>query len=463
MSGEAHSIVAYLNDQTVKKLVAAMRIMKGGTLEYDYSKRSKVDLLTHAAQLSGAYKGSLEDLKGELLGKGETVSVTSGHVDASVPFSPGDTLTITKGDSKKGSPIDFGAPGNTDHDEGDYPEEFEHEPTGQREGVVRERPKSRGQQKSDGEEEGKDEAEGESKEEARARLAQQLKDMIEGEQRRISREELEKLIQAEMEKRSNVYRVEVSKGDGEPVCTDSERPRHKVFKEVVQAVNRGVNVLLVGPAGSGKTFMAEQVATTLQKSFRYTGAVSSEYKLLGFVTAQGTTVRTEYREAYEHGGVFLWDELDASSAQALMSFNAGLGNNHQDFPDAIVRKHPDFRAIASANTYGNGADRLYVGRNQLDAASLDRFYLITMDYDEELEKSLYGSSSWVNYVQSARRACRQLNLRHVVSMRAIEHGIKMQGSGVPRGDIERAVLWKHLPGEDVRKVKEQMRLQMAAE
>lgn len=234
-------------------------------------------------------------------------------------------------------------------------------------------------------------------------------------------------------------------------------PRHKVFQEVCQAVNKGLNVLLVGPAGCGKTHMAQDIANVLALPFKFTGAVSSEYKLLGFMTAQGTLVRTEYREAYEHGGLFLWDEMDASSAQALLSFNAGLSNGHQDFPDMVVQQHKSFRAVASANTYGNGADRMYIGRNQLDAASLDRFYVVNMDYDEQLEQALYGRDEWVLYVQGARRAMRELGgIRHVISMRAIQMGLKMKGSGIPRAQVEQACLWRHLQKDDVEKIQRAM-------
>lgn len=238
---------------------------------------------------------------------------------------------------------------------------------------------------------------------------------------------------------------------------ESGTPRHEVFQEVCMAVNKGLNVLLVGPAGCGKTHMAQDIASVLALPFKFTGAVSSEYKLLGFMTAQGQLMRTEYREAYEHGGLFLWDELDASSAQALLSFNAGLANGHQDFPDKVVPQHKSFRAVASANTYGNGADRLYIGRNQLDAASLDRFYVVNMDYDETLELALYGRDEWVIYVQKARRAMKALGgIRHVISMRAIQMGLKMKDTGVPRDKMEQACLWRHLLADDVTKIKRAM-------
>jgi cobaltochelatase CobS len=46
------------------------------------------------------------------------------------------------------------------------------------------------------------------------------------------------------------------------------------------------------------------------------------------------------------------------------------------------------RCAASANTYGRGPDRAYVGRQQIDAATLDRFVMVTVDVDEALEQSV---------------------------------------------------------------------------
>jgi len=58
------------------------------------------------------------------------------------------------------------------------------------------------------------------------------------------------------------------------------------------------------------------------------------------------------------------------------------------FPDKMVERHKNFRCVASANTYGRGADRAYVGRQQIDAATLDRFTIETIEIDEALETDL---------------------------------------------------------------------------
>ena len=101
--------------------------------------------------------------------------------------------------------------------------------------------------------------------------------------------------------------------------------------------------------------MAKHCATALGVKFYSVGAVQNEYKLTGFVDAEGRTVRTAFRDAYEHGGLFLWDEVDASAANALVAFNQALANDSFPFPDGMVDRHPDFLAIAAANTYGTGA------------------------------------------------------------------------------------------------------------
>ena len=95
-----------------------------------------------------------------------------------------------------------------------------------------------------------------------------------------------------------------------------------------------------------------------------------------------------FREAYENGGVFHFDEVDNSHPSVLAVINAALANGHMAFPDGMVKRHPDFRCVASANTYGNGPDRAYVGRQAMDMATKDRFEIVSIPVDEALEESL---------------------------------------------------------------------------
>jgi cobaltochelatase CobS len=256
----------------------------------------------------------------------------------------------------------------------------------------------------------------------------------------------------------------------------SEGIMHHKFPLLLAAVSAGVNVMLVGPAGSGKTTAAVKAAEALGLAFYGTGAISTEYKLTGFIDAQGRIVSTAFRQAFEHGGVFLFDEMDASLPGALLAFNSALANDFYDFPDCNVARHPDFRPVAGVNTFGTGADRQYVGRNQLDAASLDRWATLVWDYDEALEASFVGApvppsaprprdveplceaeaqstaQRFFARVQKVRKAVTDLKIRHVVSPRATINGSKLLAAGWTWKEVEDAVVWKGLDAATVSKV-----------
>jgi len=215
--------------------------------------------------------------------------------------------------------------------------------------------------------------------------------------------------------------------------------RHQIFDALRMAVAAKVNVFLVGPAGSGKTTVAKQVAHSLGLRFHFNGAIHSEYKLTGFRDAQGKVHRTAFREAFEHGGLYLFDEIDASQPAALLAFNAALANGMLDFPDRNVQAHPNFRCIAAANTWGKGATMDYVGRNALDAATMDRFAMLEMRYDASLERRMAHLASdgqidlaeaWLELVQKTRSLCHDHDFRHIVSPRATQQGLSLMVGGI---------------------------------
>lgn len=228
--------------------------------------------------------------------------------------------------------------------------------------------------------------------------------------------------------------------------------QHKSFEKLLKIVSCKLNAYIVGPAGSGKTTAAENCAKALGINFYFTGAIASEYKLTGFMNAQGKIVSTDFRKAYEEGGLFLFDEIDASYPQAVLAFNAALANDFMDFPDGRINRHPDFYCIAAANTFGQGADREYVGRNQLDAASLDRFVFIEWDYDEELEMGFSGDEEWVKHVQKIRRVVNNLKIRHVISPRASMFGARLIKNGIPKEEVEKLVIWKGIDSATKNKI-----------
>lgn len=163
--------------------------------------------------------------------------------------------------------------------------------------------------------------------------------------------------------------------------------KHNRYEEVKTLVFHNINVLLTGPAGSGKTTILKTVAENLGLAFH---AVSMTRQttlnaLLGFISINGVYIPSSFRQAVEHGGMFLMDELDAADPNTILSLNT-IENGFVAFPDKVVDIHPDFRWVATANP--QNAHHIYTGRSKLDAATLDRFDIVEVPLDEELEKSL---------------------------------------------------------------------------
>lgn len=168
--------------------------------------------------------------------------------------------------------------------------------------------------------------------------------------------------------------------------------QHVNFTALLTVAACRENAWLVGPAGSSKTTSASNAAKALGLPFyeKSIGQQTSQAELLGYYDAQGRVVRTPLREAFENGGVFLLDEVDKASPGVLSVLNAVLANGSAGFPDGSIKKHPDFIVIAGANTYGQGADRQYVGSVQADAATLDRFAFLEWDNDPTIEAAKCG-------------------------------------------------------------------------
>ena len=184
--------------------------------------------------------------------------------------------------------------------------------------------------------------------------------------------------------------------------------------------------MLVGGAGSGKTYMAQQLQEMLGKAFKQknyalgmTGSLFQAYEVKGYMDANGNYVESSFVKCFRDGGLMLFDEIDGSNPQALVALNASLENEQADFPCGIVKRHKNFRVIACANTFGKGADREYVGRSQLDGATLDRFKpTISLDYDEKLERAIASDSNFTKIVQKLRKASYDLRIRYIISPRA---------------------------------------------
>ena len=254
--------------------------------------------------------------------------------------------------------------------------------------------------------------------------------------------------------------VKLPNGDAAAV----EGKAHASLPRCIRLAAARRNILLVGPAGSGKTHLACQVADALGLAFAHIScsAGMSEGQLTGRLLPVGEGgrfeyVRSDFVRCYEDGGVFLFDEIDAADSNTLLVLNSALANGQMALANRpenpVAKKHPDFVAIAAANTFGTGADRQYVGRNQLDESTLDRFRIgqVEMDYDAEVEAALCPDDDLRTRLQGYREAIRTNRLRRVVSTRFLRDAFVMKRAGDTDAEID-AALFAGWSADEVRKV-----------
>jgi len=228
--------------------------------------------------------------------------------------------------------------------------------------------------------------------------------------------------------------------------------QHEKFETVLKFVANNEPVYLSGPAGSGKNVICKQVAEALGLDFYFTNAVTQEYKLTGFTDANGHFHESQFYKAFVNGGVFMLDEMDASIPEVLIILNAAIANRYFDFPAPIgkVNAHENFRVIAAGNTLGHGADQNYVGRNTLDAASLDRFAMIEIDYDNRIALNVTNNNSTlVVFCNNFRKAAEKNGLQVTVSYRAMSRMAKME-SLIDTKELLKTCLVKGLEKDDLK-------------
>ena len=235
---------------------------------------------------------------------------------------------------------------------------------------------------------------------------------------------------------------------------------HKAFPSLLRALQAKQNIYLVGGAGTGKTTGAEHAAAALGLPFYFNGAIDTEYKLLGFTDAMGRVVSRPFREAFINGGVYLFDEVDASFPSALLAFNAALANGTCDFPDGCHKRHEDFYCIAAANTFGHGATSQFSGRSKLDGAFLDRFVTIEWCIDEALEQHLalanienqLAGRKWISFVRDCRERAAKAGLMVTISPRASIAGCKLLQAGFLWEEVAEMAVRKGLPATQWEKI-----------
>lgn len=188
-----------------------------------------------------------------------------------------------------------------------------------------------------------------------------------------------------------------------PITYSVSTDDHYMMETVFKSLLLHKKIMMAGEAGTGKTYMAAQMAQKLNLNFyKYScSRDSSVHDLLGYKQPRSEEyLNTTFLTAYENGGVFLVDEYDAMPGDVALFFN-GIADSsksisipHRDV-NPIAKKHKDFYLVMCGNTWGKGSQD-YSGRDFQDMALLDRFRLCRhhIGYDANLEKSMLGETMY---------------------------------------------------------------------
>lgn len=291
-----------------------------------------------------------------------------------------------------------------------------------------------------------------------------LLDEMEGVLKVISPEVIQQTIEQTVDRTVEKYRttlqqIQITLSDDINIILESQ---HKDFKNLLRVMAAGVNVMMVGPAGSGKTEAAMAAAKALQKDFELisVGPQTMQSELAGYKNAHGDYVTSAVRRAYSEGKVLIIDEIDAGNAGVFTFTNATLSNSAAGYPDGPAIRHPKFQVIACANTFGTGADMVYIGRAQLDGATLDRYAALVWDYDHDFELHLAlqhnpNARQWVEQVQQWRKNMMKHKIRHIISPRASIFGAKLMKVGFTPSECASMLVFKGLNKELVDKIKQE--------
>ena len=182
---------------------------------------------------------------------------------------------------------------------------------------------------------------------------------------------------------------------------DSFKVEKGIFKVLHRNIQKGVNTLLIGETGCGKTEIVSHMAAYLGKPIHIidmgtmTDAVSGLVGIHTVTIVDGRTTstfqRSRFSQIIQQPGIVLLDELSRASVQAnnllfpCLDFRKELSMEYCFEDQTPVKVHPKCVFFATANLGSQ-----YTGTHKIDRALLDRFMTvrITAPDSKSIKESL---------------------------------------------------------------------------
>ena len=224
----------------------------------------------------------------------------------------------------------------------------------------------------------------------------------------------------------------------------------KIFDDCLTTLKTGMNLLVYGPAGCGKSLMAKNLAKSLKlEFFPFSVAGGMRYHhLFGGDKIKVNDKGQQYSEfelsdlllAVQKPSLILFDEIFGLDPEVALGLNGLIeqGTRQIQTKAGLVKVHKDCRFIGCANNNGRSVSRSYTGAMRSDASLLDRFVKQEMDYDSKVENALLKDCATAEIktalgggLKMLREGLKQSNIAFDASTRRLVQAIELTNAGLP--------------------------------
>ena len=247
---------------------------------------------------------------------------------------------------------------------------------------------------------------------------------------------------------------------------------HPQFERMLNHLKVGLVPYLKGPAGSGKTHAAQQLAEMMERPCTVIACHKkmTTTSIVGYRNAVGDYIDTAFYRAFHEGHVLIIDEADKAPGDVNVAYNSLIANDVMMFPDGngTVSKHEDTVLIFTGNTRMSGASASYNTGQRQDESLKNRMSYIEWGYDNKLERALvmaecdaYGAdkdkaTEWLGFVRNVRKEIEKAGLNYVAGPRQSMAGARLLSTGMDMEEVKHDVIFGWMRPEDATRIKERV-------